>query len=93
MRAVSRALESASSEPLWRLACRGVPVTTIGYNHREFSQSTRNDGALCENLGGVSRSGPMSSETRVAHACYVLIASRVTASSPAVVVLIDMLAQ
>ena len=44
MRAVSRALESASSEPLWRLACRGVPVTTIGYNHREFSQSTRNDG-------------------------------------------------
>ena len=34
----------------------------------------------------------MSSETSVAHACYVLITSRGTASSPAVVVPVDMLA-
>ena len=47
---------------------------------------------LCENLARVTPSESMSSETRVAHACYVLIKSRGTASSPAVVVPVDMLA-
>ena len=49
-------------------------------------------GTLCENLARVTPSASMSSETSVAHACDVLITSRGTASLPAVVVPVDMLA-
>jgi hypothetical protein len=48
--------------------------------------------ATMRELGPRNSIRSMSSETSVAHACYVLITSRGTASSPAVVVPVDMLA-